>query len=90
MSGEQLEFVAWLDVSRRPVMVVMEVIVRLQDRGALRLDHLHNRHPGYPYNRSRAAVAEVQLPARAVRAGRPGLSGWPRVGGGSSAAAPGR
>jgi hypothetical protein len=63
MSGEQLEFVAWLDVSRRPVMVVMEVIVRLQDRDALRLDHLHNRHPGYPYSRSRAAVAEVRLPA---------------------------
>jgi hypothetical protein len=27
---------------RRPVMVVMEVIVRHQDRGALRLDHRHN------------------------------------------------
>ena len=27
-----------------PHMVVMEVIVRHQDRGALRLDHLHNTH----------------------------------------------
>jgi hypothetical protein len=28
----------------RPLMLVMEVIVRHQDRGALRLDHLHNKH----------------------------------------------
>ena len=27
-----------------PLLVVMEVIVRHQDRGALRLDHLHSRH----------------------------------------------
>ena len=37
----------WFRASRSdhsPHMVVMEVIVRHQDRGALRLDHLHNRH----------------------------------------------
>jgi hypothetical protein len=32
-----------LGACEHPLMVVMEVIVRHQDRGALRLDHLHNR-----------------------------------------------
>jgi hypothetical protein len=36
-SGADLDFLA-------APLVVMEMIVRRQDRGALRLDHLHNRH----------------------------------------------
>jgi hypothetical protein len=61
--------------ARLPHMFVMEVIVRPQDRGALRLDHLHN----WNYAARRAHVIEdhahnaAERYVRTTHAGRIGL-----------------
>ena len=64
---------------RRPVLLVMEVIVRHQDRGALRLDHRHNaagrverRGHGRTSAMPRVHSAAVDLASRGRR-----LSGSP-------------
>jgi hypothetical protein len=42
-----------------PVMVDMQVIVRLQDRGALRLDHLHGQALCEPEGRGDLSITHI-------------------------------
>jgi hypothetical protein len=51
-------------LGERPQLVVMQVIVRLQDRGALRLDHLHDQALCGPKGEGDLSITHI-MPLRA-------------------------